>query len=211
MKTEDLIRGLAADAKPEPGLGTGLALALLVGLAGSVLLFVLLLAPRSHLAVLLLDPRVLLKFAVALSLAAAAGIVVLRLSRPGADAWRAAWALLVPIAFLAVGVLAEMASTPEESWLPGLIGHTALYCVSLIPVMAAPILGAALLALRRGAPSHPTLAGAAAGLLAGGLGVGLYALHCIDDSPFFVLVWYSAAVAIVTAAGALIGKRTLAW
>ena len=131
--------------------------------------------------------------------------------RPAAARTAAAWALLVPAALLAAGVAGELMTTPGSSWRGRLFGHYALYCVSLIPLISAPVLAAVLLALLRGAPDSPTLAGAAAGLLAGGVGAALYALHCIDDSPFFVLAWYGAAVALVTAAGAFIGRRVLAW
>jgi hypothetical protein len=78
-------------------------------------------------------------------------------------------------------------------------------------LIAAPVLIAALAALRRGAPTRPTLAGAVAGLAAGGLGATLYAAHCTDDSPLFVMAWYVPAIAIVTIAGALAGARLLRW
>ncbi|MFD2143896.1 NrsF family protein [Ancylobacter oerskovii] len=65
--------------------------------------------------------------------------------------------------------------------------------------------------MKRGAPEHPAWAGAAGGALAGGLGAALYALHCTDDSPLFVLTWYGLAIGFMTVAGALIGRRTLSW
>ena len=37
-----------------------------------------------------------------------------------------------------------------------------------------------------GVPTRPALAGAVAGLLAGGLAASFYAAHCTDDSPLFV-------------------------
>lgn len=211
MKTDDLIRGLAADARPTRGLGVGLALALAAGLAGALVLFALVLAPRHGMPALLAEPRILLKFAVTLSLAVAAGWTALRLVRPGSKAAGPARLLALPAALLALGVAAEMVATPEADWMPGLVGHYAVYCVMLVPVMSAPVLGAVLLALRRGAPSRPALAGAVAGLMAGGLGAALYAFHCIDDSPLFMLTWYGIAIGIVTAAGAVIGRRVLAW
>lgn len=73
------------------------------------------------------------------------------------------------------------------------------------------MLGALLLALRRGAPTSPVRAGAVASLAAGAIGAALYALHCVDDSPLFVLAWYGLAIGIVTAAGAALGRRILAW
>jgi hypothetical protein len=68
-----------------------------------------------------------------------------------------------------------------------------------------------LAALRAGAPRSATLAGAAAGLVAGGVGATLYATHCVDDSPLFVALWYTAGVALVTLAGAILGRWLLRW
>lgn len=211
MKTDDLIRGLAADARPEKSLEAGLALALMAGVVAAALLFALILAPRPGMPGALTQPRILLKFAVTLSLAAGCARLALRLARPGADARHAGWSLMAPAAILAMGVAAELVASPAASWMPGLVGHNAIYCLTLIPLIAAPVLVAALAGLRRGAPEHPRLAGAAAGALAGGLGAALYALHCVDDSPLFVLAWYSLAIGMVALAGALVGRSALSW
>jgi hypothetical protein len=48
-------------------------------------------------------------------------------------------------------------------------------------------------------------------VLAGGLGAMLYAIHCVDDSPLFVALWYVPAVALVTLTGTLMGSRILRW
>lgn len=211
MKTEDLIRGLAADTRRQRSLESGLARALAIGLAGAFALFSLILAPRAGMPGVMMEPRILLKFAVTLSLAATSLWLALRLVRPGANARALVWALAVPAGALALGVVAEFVATPPPSWMPGLIGHNAIYCLALVTLMATPLLAAALYALKRGAPEHPMLAGAAGGALAGSLGAALYALHCVDDSPLFVLVWYGLAVGFVTAVGALIGRRLLSW
>lgn len=211
MDTDELIRGLAADLHPRASLEKGLLLALACGIAGAVLLFLLMLAPRAGLLGLLSDPRLQLKFVVSLSLAAAALPLAIQLSRPGANARAAALALLLPAGALAIGVGLEMARSPEASWMPGLIGHNAAYCLAFIPLLSAPVLAAVLLALRRGAPTRPGRAGAAAGALAGGCGAGLYALHCTDDSPLFVMAWYGLAIGALALAGAWIGRRLLAW
>ncbi|TCT06524.1 NrsF family protein [Aquabacter spiritensis] len=211
MKTEDLIRGLSADARPTHSLESGLGLALAAGGAGALVLFALLLSLRAGMPGLLMEPRILLKFAVTLSLAGAAGWTALRLVRPGARPAGAARLLLLPAGFLALGVAAELVFTPATRWLPDLVGHYALACAILVPVMSAPVLAAALLALRRGAPDRPAVAGAAAGLLAGGIGATLYAFHCIDDSPLFLLAWYGLALTLTTATGALLGRVVLRW
>jgi hypothetical protein len=48
-----------------------------------------------------------------------------------------------------------------------------------------------------------------AGLLSAGLGATLYASHCTDDSPLFVATWYPLAIAMVTAVGAIAGRKML--
>jgi hypothetical protein len=65
--------------------------------------------------------------------------------------------------------------------------------------------------LRHGAPSRPTLAGAVAGLAAGGLAATFYAAHCTDDSPLFVATWYTIAIAVLTLLGALGASRIARW
>lgn len=68
-----------------------------------------------------------------------------------------------------------------------------------------------LLALRHGAPTSPALAGAVAGLAAGGLAATFYAAHCTDDSPLFVATWYPLAIAMLAAAGAVAGRLAVRW
>jgi hypothetical protein len=75
--------------------------------------------------------------------------------------------------------------------------------------MSLPLLAAALIGLRHGAPSRPAVAGALAGLSSAGLAATLYAAHCTDDSPLFVATWYTTAAALVAAIGALAGSRVL--
>ena len=73
--------------------------------------------------------------------------------------------------------------------------------------MSLPLLAAALIGLRHGAPARPAVAGAIAGMLSAGLAATLYASHCTDDSPLFVATWYTLATALVTAVGALLGSN----
>ena len=66
-------------------------------------------------------------------------------------------------------------------------------------------------AMRRGIPTRPAFAGAAAGLLAGALGGAAYAIVCKNDGALFVAVWYTTAIIVVAGLGALIGRKALAW
>jgi hypothetical protein len=90
-----------------------------------------------------------------------------------------------------------------------LIGDNSRYCLSAIPLLGLPLLAAALIGLRQGAPARPAVAGAVAGLLSAGLAATLYASHCTDDSPLFVATWYSIGAALLAAIGALAGSRVL--
>ena len=213
MKTEDLIRGLAADHTSRlPSLWQLLVCALVVGTACAVVLFAWRVDVRPDMAeAAARDPRLLLKFVVTLALAISAGGLLMRLIRPGAA--RGIWlpALLASPAALALGVAYELVMIDPSAWRERLIGRHSLICLESIPLLAAPILGALLLAMRRGAPTRPALAGAVAGLVAGAIGGAIYATHCPDDSPLFVLTWYGLAIAVVTLAGALIGARVLRW
>ena len=213
MRTEQLIRALAADGgKAGVPLGQRLAAALAVGLAASAVLFAWMLGPRPDFAsVLVSDARFGLKFLVALTLATAAAGLALRLVRPGAASGLWWVAMLAAPMLLLLGIAYELASMPAATWLPRLIGRNAVVCLTSVPLLAAPILAAMLFILRDGAPLRPALAGAAAGLAAGGLGAALYAAHCTDDSPLFVAAWYGVAIAAVAAAGALAGARWLRW
>jgi len=61
------------------------------------------------------------------------------------------------------------------------------------------------LILRRGAILFPKLIGAAAGGLAGLVGLAVLELNCSDLNVFHILVWHWGVVLISAAAGALIG------
>ena len=95
------------------------------------------------------------------------------------------------------------------SMMTRLVGSNSRVCMTAIPLISLPLLAAALVGLRHGAPARPAVAGAIAGLLSAGLAATLYASHCTDDSPLFVATWYTLATVIVTAIGALIGSKVL--
>lgn len=212
MKTEELIHALAQDAAvTEPPPRRVLAVALVTGAILAAIVFAMLLGPRPDIAEASHQLRFLFKFVVTGALAAAAIALAVQMNGPvehGRDRMRL---LFVPLALIVVALLAELASIPRDMWVTRLVGTNWKLCMVAIPTIAAAPLVAMILALRHGAPSHPGLAGAAAGLVAGAIAATLYAAHCPDDSPLFVAVWYSIAIGIVTVAGALAGHRLLRW
>jgi hypothetical protein len=150
-----------------------------------------------------------LKFAVTLALAIPAIAISLHLSRPEALLRGWAWLLLIPAGLLVAGISGEMMVPQRLPMMTRLVGSNWRTCLTAIPLMSLPLLAAALIGLRHGAPTRPAVAGAIAGLVSAGLAATLYASHCTDDSPLFVATWYSIATALVTAIGALAGSRVL--
>jgi hypothetical protein len=150
-----------------------------------------------------------LKFAVTLALAISAIAVSLHLSRPEASLRGWAWLLVIPAGLLVAGIGSEMMMPQRLPMMTRLVGNNSRVCMMAITLLSLPLLAAALLGLRHGAPARPALAGALAGMLSAGLAATLYASHCTDDSPLFVATWYSIATALVTTIGALVGAKWL--
>ena len=210
METDQLIRTLAADnahrARP---VGFALALALLAAAPVSVAMLFAGLGVRPDLMTAMRNPFFDLKFVVTLALAIPAIAISLHLSRPEASLRGWKWLLLIPVGLLLAGIASEMMMPQRLPMMTRLVGNNSRLCMTAIPLMSLPLLVAALIGLRHGAPTRPAVAGAIAGLLSAGLAATLYASHCTDDSPLFVATWYTIATALVTAIGALAGSRVL--
>lgn len=211
MKTEQLVASLVADragsAKP---LGRSVSRAVLAGALVSLVIFAIEFGPRVDLAAAFATWRFDLKLVLVLASLMAASAACLAMARPvNTVRWR--WALLPVVLIAAAGLGTELAVLPAGTWEARLVGSNALDCLKAIPLFALAPLVALLLTMRRAAPASPTLAGAACGALAAAAGAVIYALHCFDDSPLFVLTWYSLAAIPVICLGALAGRRLLRW
>jgi hypothetical protein len=184
--------------------------AVLAGALVSLVIFAVEFGPRVDLAAAFATWRFDFKLLLVLTALLAASAACLAMARPVVIArWR--WTVL-PILFLAVALLGvELVAVPAGTWQARLIGSNALDCLMAIPLFALAPLAALLLALRRAAPASPTRAGAAAGGLAAAVAATIYAFHCFDDSPLFVLTWYPLAAIPVIVAGAVAGHRLLRW
>ncbi len=209
METDQLIRTLAADNTRARPVGFVLALALLAAAPVSLLMFFTELGVRPDVMTAMRNPFFDLKFAVTLALATSAILVSLHLSRPEASMRGWGWLFMIPAGLLVAGISSEMMMPQRLPMMTRLVGQNSRVCMSAIPAMSLPLLAAALIALRHGAPTRPALAGAIAGLLSAGIAATFYASHCTDDSPLFVVTWYTIATALVTAVGALAGSRVL--
>jgi len=211
MKTEQLVAALVADRAGGTRSPTrGLAIGLLIGGVISLGLFLAVMGPRADLAAALATWRFDLKV-VAMVLALVLAFRLCRaLSRP-VPAPHAGRILLPLAALAAIAVAIELAAVPMDGWRTRLVGSNSLICLTAVPALSLAPLVAMLVMLRSAAPASPALAGAAAGLLAAASGAALYAFHCFDDSPLFVVTWYSLATLIVVSIGWLAGRRLLRW
>ena len=212
MKTDDFISALTADLPSKPMSVSGaLTRAALAAAPVALAIVVFGLKVRPDLADMLVQPRMAFKFAVMLVVAVSGAWLALRLSRPEAGLGRAPLVLALLAVLLAIGVAVELVVLPASAWSRAFWGVDALKCLGLIPLVSAAPFVALMIAMKSGAPANPTWAGAAAGLLSAGIGASLYALHCPNDSPLYLAVWYVVGILIVTLSGALIGSRVLKW
>ena len=211
MKTDDLITLMAQDAPVGLRYGRALALALGAGVAVSAVLLLATVGLRHNMVSVFETARVFFKITVTLVLAVLAARLAVRIGRPGAQTRRPALLLVAPVLMVAAAVATELVALPADEWRASLVGRNALFCVFFVPVLSLAPLAGLFWALKKGAPENPASAGAAAGLAAGAIAAAIYAWHCPDDSPLFLATWYTIAIAVVTMAGALAGRRWLRW
>ncbi|MBK1865652.1 NrsF family protein [Aestuariivirga sp. YIM B02566] len=212
MRTDDLIEALVQDRAAVAGKPRGaLSVALVGGALIAAILFLTVLGYRPDIAAAAETYRFLFKFVFTLTLAATTIWLIFTIVRPEAVPGLRLLALAAAPVLIILAVVAELSVMPSSTWLPRLIGKNWWFCLTVIPSLAIVPLAAFLMALRRAAPADPGLAGALAGLASGAIAATLYASHCTDDSPLFVLTWYSLAIGIVTIVGYFAGRRWLAW
>jgi hypothetical protein len=211
VKTVQLIDFLARGVEPaeKPRWRRRLAITVLTGLVVAVLLVAIGLGVRPDIGAARMPVMMKALFA---ALAAAVMLpLTVQLMKPGrALGWRLG-AVAVFVAMCAVATfIALMGEMPErrmESWMGGAVP----WCVVLIPILAAPTAALLLWLMRAFAPTRLALAGAAIGAFAGGVGAMAYAMYCPTDSVAFVTTWYTVAIAVCAALGALVGSKFLRW
>ncbi|MEP7172221.1 MAG: NrsF family protein [Aestuariivirga sp.] len=210
MDTSELIKTLAAETRrtsiPLLAMWWG---ALAIAIFFAAVVFFAALGPRTDITAAAETIRFLFKFLVTITLAVSAFGCVRALSRPGAPSHWAIACLAAAPALILLAAIAELFVLPSNSWSATMIGTNSMICLTYIPLIGVGPLAVLLLALRHGAPSRPVSAGAVAGLLAGGIAATFYAAQCNDDSPLFVGVWYTIAIAGLAILGA-VGARLFA-
>jgi hypothetical protein len=211
MKTDDLIRALAADTARPRDLRATLMLGLLPSLAIAVLAVWLVLGFRADLAGALVTPVSAARIVLTGVLGIAATRLALILARPEGAQTARFW----PLAAVAVAALWLLGwayvTTPADARQMATVGKTITTCLVTIPLLS--VLPVAVLhhVLRQGATTAAARAGFVAGLAGSGLSAAIYALHCTEDSPLFYVTWYGLAIMGVTLVSTLIGARGLRW
>jgi hypothetical protein len=211
--SDDLIDQLAADLKPvrPQAVTMRIIVGLVAGIVAASMLLFAWLGLRQDLAAAVATPIFWVKFAYPFLLAGAGLYAVDRLSRPGATAPGTMLFVTVMFALTVIlGTLQFVNAEPET--VRGLImGGSALVCPFYIVALSAPVFVATLLVMRTLAPTRLTLAGLAAGLLAGGIGALVYSFHCGENGLPFLAIWYTAGIAAMAAIGAISGRYLLRW
>jgi len=211
MKTDDLIQALSADLPPARRLDRRLALAMIPAVIVVLIVIGLWLGYRDDLMAAMRGPVFWAKAAYTTVMAGAGFWLLDRLGRPGASP-RGPLILLGAVLTGVVGLaLYELYILPMPERMPAVMGDSAHVCapnIALLSLVAAPFV---FWAARAFAPTRPMLAGAAAGLLTGGLATTLYGLHCPEHAAAFVGLWYTLGMAITAAGGAVIGKFAFRW
>ncbi|KFL28354.1 hypothetical protein JP75_24735 [Devosia riboflavina] len=211
--TDDLINRLAADLKPTPprAIERRLILALVIGVLVTIVGVYLVLDLMMGRPFGGADSAMMFwtKFGYTLAFGLLGLAAAPVLARPdGRIVWPLAGAGLLALLALGSGTMMWM----RADWsMPMFMGQTAMVCPWLITLAGTPVLIALLSALRTTAPRSPTLAGFAAGLIAGGFGAWAYAFYCGETGMMFMAVWYSLGIAMTALLGAVIGKFVLRW
>lgn len=211
MRTEQLIDVLARSAGPteKPRWSGKLAMTVIVGLAVAGLLVAIGLGVRPDIGAARMP--VMMKAAFAALAAAIVLPLAVQLMKPGRPlGWRIGAVgvfLALCAAATAIALMGEMPERRWEAWMGGAVP----WCVVLIPVLAAPTAALLLWLMRAFAPTRLALAGAAIGAFSGGVGAMAYAMYCPTDSVAFVVTWYTVAIAVCAALGAIVGSRILRW
>lgn len=209
--TDELIDRLSADLKPVRPMAMQVYLVgalLLSGVIAAVAMLMLLgMRPDMDSAAATMSYWSKFTYTACLALLGLAATLVL--ARPGG---RTRWPWLAGVGLLALlTVLAVVQLARTDDMMPLVVGRSIQRALTHIPILALPILLGTMLALRRMAPTRPTLAGFAAGIMAGSTGAWIYAFACAETGMMFLALWYTLAILVVGAIGAVLGRWLLRW
>ncbi|HEX8214366.1 MAG TPA: DUF1109 domain-containing protein [Allosphingosinicella sp.] len=212
MNTDALIEALARATAPVPrrAVERRLGAGVVAGASAALALVIAGLGFRPDLAAAAGGAVFWGKAAYPFSLGLVGLVLSAQLARPDSGRLRHFWLLAAPVGLLLAFAVAEWTGAAPAAR-AGLLLDPLWTCLPLVLMLAIPLLAGLVWAVREMAPTRPTAAGAAAGLAAGGFAATLYCLYCQQASPTYILTRYTVAIALASAAGALLGRRLLRW
>jgi hypothetical protein len=210
--TEKLIDGLVDQLAPIPArsIERRLAITVLVGGAVVFALIIGLTGFRSDLSTAVGDFDFWAKLVYAASLAMLALAAARQLARPEVSGIKLT-SFAVPVAILVLLAMYELGTAAAGQRNALIFGNTWRECPLLIAAFSFPLLAILMRLFTGFAPQRPRLTGAIIGVAAGATTAMIYSLHCPETAMTFLLLWYSAGVAIIALVGAMIGPRVLRW
>ncbi len=213
MKTDDLIALLATgDVEVAAGaVKRRLGAALALGAAIGVVMMWLALGLRPDIVSAMQLPMFWVKLGFVVSISVGALLAAARVARPGVPLGWAPYSMAAPVFISWMMAAIVLINLPADERLRAAYGQSWFTCPFLVAVLSVPAFVALFWAMRELAPTRLRLAGAIAGLLAGGVGATIYSFHCEEMAVPFLGVWYVLGILIPGAVGAALGPRLLRW
>lgn len=212
MTTAELIEQLSRDARPVPRHTIDLRVGggMICGAAATLIMVIALVGIRPDVAPASMTTPFWVKAAYAACYGLLGYLLVRQLATPETQVPRGLWIAAVPAGLLMIGAVGEWNSI-NGAVQNELLVQKSWRAVPIIVALAVPVYAGVAWAFGRLAPTKLWAAGAAAGLASGGIAATLFSLTCQEVSPTYLLTRFTAAIAIVVAAGAIAGPRMLRW
>ena len=92
-----------------------------------------------------------------------------------------------------------------------IFGSSWQVCLLSVSLLSVPVYALLAIAFRQLAPTDLKLTGLLAGVASGSTAALVYALHCPETSPAFLLIWYGLGISFAGLAGRAAGPLLLRW
>lgn len=199
--TDALILELSTHLAPVQRRSLRREAALLLTLAGAELALILAFgAVRPDMGRVILSPLMAWKIGSLALLAVASCAAAMRSFTPSTRSQRELALLPVfAVLTLAGGAFATSAGDSSRSLMARLAPVHGLLCATSIVLLALPLMALLAALMRRAAPLRPARSAWVSGVAASTCGALIFTACCPNNDPLYIVVWYSAGIALVTA------------